>query len=152
MRIGLVSDTHDNLPLAIQAAALFRREGVERVFHLGDVTDPATLAPFEVFPLVVLQGNNDAEPWPTSWREEIAGLRVGATHGHLRPLLRELTVGCDVVLHGHTHQRRAERVGEALVVNPGALYRTPRPTVALLDLPGRELRFFQVDPDGTRPA
>lgn len=151
MRLGLVSDTHDNLPLAEVAARLFEGEGVDQVFHLGDVMDPETLAPFEGFPLVVLRGNNDDEPWPSTWRQDLGGLRVGATHGHEAPLLRSLVQECDLVLHGHTHRRRAERVERALVVNPGALHRTPRRTVAIIELPSLALTFYEVREDGAFP-
>lgn len=150
MLVGLVSDSHDNVPLVERVAAFFRERRVEQAFHLGDVCDPLTLAPFEDVPLVVVRGNNDDEPWPDSWQQELAGVRVGATHGHMRGLLHDLIVGCDVVLHGHTHARRAERIGGALVVNPGALYRTSTRTCALLELPSKRVVFYRVDEDGVR--
>lgn len=146
--LGLLSDSHDNVPLVRLVAELFRERRVEHVFHLGDVCDPATLDPFEGVPLTVVRGNNDDEPWPDSWRQEIAGVRVGATHGHMRGTLDALVASCDVVLHGHTHARRRERVGGALVVNPGALYRTTTRTCALLELPSKRVVFYRVDEDG----
>lgn len=150
MLVGLVSDTHDNEAEAAYVAAFFRAQGVEQAFHLGDVTQPETLAPFAGIPLVVVRGNNDEEPWPDSWRQELAGVRVGATHGHDRSLLRGLVESCELVLHGHTHQRRVERVGGALVVNPGALHRAPMHTCALLELPSLRVTSFRVDATGVR--
>lgn len=150
MRIGLISDTHDNEALAEVAGGLFHDERVDRVFHLGDVTQPETLDPLHGFPLIVVQGNNDEEPWPVSWQQELEGQRVGATHGHHKALLARLIGECDVVLHGHTHKRRAERVGRALVINPGALHRTTTCTIATLDLPEKRVRFYEVAPSGAR--
>ena len=150
MMIGLVSDSHDNVPLCARVGDLFRERGVEMAFHLGDVTDPASLDPFAGLPLVVLRGNNDEEPWPASWQQEIAGVKVGATHGHMRGELARLVRECDVVLHGHTHRRRADREGSALVVNPGALHRAFTKTCALLELPSKRLVFYAVDEDGVR--
>lgn len=147
MLLGLVSDTHDNTPLARQVAAFFRERGVDQAFHLGDVTEPSTLDPFEGMPLIVLRGNNDDErAWPETWQQEFAGVKVGATHGHHRGHMARLARECDVLLHGHTHRRRAERDPESgcLVVNPGALYRAFTYTCALLELPSRKVVFYRV--------
>lgn len=148
MILGLVSDTHDNVPLCEPVAAFFRDRGAEMVFHLGDVTDPATLDPFEGLPLVVVRGNNDGEPWPDTWQQPLAGLRVGATHGHHRGHLARLIQECDIVLHGHTHRHRAQRDGRALVVNPGALHRATVHTCALLELPSKTVVFYRVEENG----
>jgi putative phosphoesterase len=150
MMLGLVSDTHDNTPLAAHVAAFFRERRVDTVFHLGDVTQPETLDPFDGLPLVVVRGNNDEEPWPDTWQQEIAGVKVGATHGHMRGPLARLLADCDVVLHGHTHRRRAEKVGHALVVNPGALHRATTRTCALLELPAKRVVFYAVDERGVK--
>lgn len=140
------------MALAQVAARLFREERVDQVFHLGDVTDPETLAPFDGVSLVVVRGNNDEEAaWPTTWRGELAGVRLGATHGHRPDLLRALAAQCDVVAHGHTHARRAERVGSTLFVNPGALHRARQHTVAILELPRLSLAYYEVRIEGARP-
>lgn len=148
MLLGLVSDSHDNVPACAQVAAFFRERRVDTVFHLGDVTEPGSLAPFEGLPLIVVRGNSDDDHWPDSWQQEFAGVRVGATHGHLRGELARLARESDVLLHGHTHRRRADREGGTLLVNPGALYRTPQKTCALLELPSRKVVFYGIDDDG----
>ena len=147
MLIGLLSDSHDDAGACARVAAFFRERRVETAFHLGDVCEPETLDPFGGLPLVVVKGNNDDASWPDSWQQQMAGLQVGATHGHMHGELARLTAGCDVVLHGHTHARRAERVGRALVINPGALYRTSTKTCALLELPSKRVVFYRVDED-----
>lgn len=148
MLVGLLADTHDNEPLVRVVASLFRAERVEMAFHLGDVCDPETLAPLEGIPTAVVRGNNDDERWPDSWQGQLGGALVGATHGHDRATLTRLVAECDVVLHGHTHARRREQVGRALVVNPGALYRTTTRSCALLELPSRRVMFYRVDEQG----
>ena len=151
MLLGLVSDTHDNTILARHVGDFFRERRVDTVFHLGDVVEPETLEPFDGTPLVVLRGNNDLErAWPETWRQEFLGVRVGATHGHMRGQLKLLTDECDVVLHGHTHRRRVERVGNTLVINPGALHRAPTHTCALLELPAKRVVFYEVDEHGVK--
>ena len=148
MLVGLVADTHDNTVAASRVAEFFRERDVDHAFHLGDVTQPESLDPFAGLPLTVLRGNNDEEPWPDTWRQELAGVRVGATHGHLRSALASLVAECDVVLHGHTHRRRVERVEKALVVNPGALHRAATYTCALMELPTKRVVFYRVDDAG----
>lgn len=62
MKLGVLSDTHDNVPLVHQAAAFLRREAPARILHLGDVTTPATVAAFAGLPVTFVRGNNDLAP------------------------------------------------------------------------------------------
>lgn len=159
--VGLVSDSHDALPLVEQAVAFFRERRVDEVLHLGDVTTPATVERFRGLPTRFLRGNNDDDvvladalaregfpPLATSWEGEVEGVRVGATHGHVRKAMADLGPRVDVLLHGHSHRRRAERVDGTLVVNPGALFRVGTKTLALLELPSLRVSFYEVRADG----
>lgn len=164
MKVGLVSDTHDNIEASRVVADLFRAERVEAAFHLGDVTAGETVRAFEGLPMRFLKGNNDFDRglvpaleacgfprMANVWVGEMAGVRVGAAHGHRAGDLKRLRATCEVVLHGHTHRRRAETEGGALMVNPGALFRARTRTCALLELPSREVRFYAVGPEGASP-
>lgn len=159
MRLGLVSDSHDNLALARTAAAFLREQACDLVLHLGDVTTGATVGVFHGLPMRFVRGNNDdnrdlapalaRHGFPKLvdvWRDRIEGVEVAAHHGHYPPALGD--VEPDLLLHGHTHRRRCERVGRTLVVNPGALYRAATKSLALVDLPTLEVEFFEVGRDG----
>jgi putative phosphoesterase len=147
--VGLVSDTHDNEPAVRAAAGFLRERRPDLVLHLGDVTTKGTLALLVGLPLVVLRGNNDPPTMGAlDWSDTLAGVKVHAHHGHLKPHLQGEP---DVLLHGHTHRRRAERVGRTLVVNPGALHRAPTKTIALLRLPACEVEFYEVRDEGVAP-
>lgn len=152
MRIGLISDTHDNLPLVHSAARFFRETRPERVFHLGDVMSPEVLDALEGLPLTVLLGNNDdpreLEGATLDWDGLIDGVHVHAHHGHLKPKLNREP---DLLVHGHTHRRRVERVGRTLVVNPGALYRAPTRTIAIIELPKLLVTYYEVLEDSVVP-
>lgn len=50
MRIGLIADTHDNVPMVEKAVALFNREGVSAVFHAGDYVSPFSVKTLMVNP------------------------------------------------------------------------------------------------------
>lgn len=134
MRIGVVSDTHNNLRNVRRIVEIFNEAGVERVVHTGDITQPkvlVALAELEA-PLVGVYGNNDQEraglgasatelgqvfvdpPYRVTWH----GKRIVVVHEP--PQLVRLDVGpYELALHGHTHMRRVERERGRLVFNPG---------------------------------
>src|SRR5688500_8615983 len=120
MKLGVLSDSHDNVPNVKKAVALFQAEGVERVIHAGDFVAPFAIPPLGELPcqVVAVLGNNDGEK---------AGLhrRFEAIGGTLEPKMATLTVGerriavvhepepvealaasglFDMVIYGHTHQ------------------------------------------------
>lgn len=150
MLVGLVSDSHDNAPALRAAAGFLRGQRPDLVLHLGDITTKETLALLDGLPLVALRGNNDPPSLGVlDWSDTLEGVKVHAHHGHLKPRLADEP---DVLLHGHTHRRRAERLGRTLVVNPGALFRAATRTVALLHLPEGRLEWFEVTEQGVAPT
>ncbi len=134
MRIGVISDTHDNTRNVARIVEVLRAARVERVIHTGDITRADTLrvlAGLEV-PLFGVYGNNDLErdqlrsaaldhgihlvepPLELSW----AGRRITVVHDRqAHPSLA--LEGRDVLLHGHDHRYSLERVNGTLVFNPG---------------------------------
>ena len=153
MRIGLVSDSHDHAPYCRSAVDFLADEGLDLVLHLGDVTTRETLRAFEPVVDVTLRGNNDVALAGLSdaWEHVADGVRIGATHGHLRHEMTRLLGSCDVVAHGHSHLRRVERVGRCLVVNPGALQRATTKSLAVLELPSQRVTFYEVTPERVAP-
>ena len=63
MKIGIISDTHDNLPQIRKAVKVFNREKVDLVFHAGDFVSPFTALEFKNLnsPLYGVFGNNDGD-------------------------------------------------------------------------------------------
>ncbi len=133
MRIGVVSDTHNQLRNVRRIVELFNAARVDRVVHTGDITQARTLAVLAGLeaPLVGVFGNND-EREPLRAAARAAGIRLEepplSLAWHERRLLvlhdphflSEADVAAhDVVLHGHTHRAVHERRGGALVFNPG---------------------------------
>ena len=151
MRIGIVSDTHNQLRNCERIVEILNAARVERVVHTGDITQAKTLrvlAGLEA-PLCGVYGNNDLErpaleaacaelglhfvdpPLRIEW----AGRRIVVVHDPLE-IDAALLSGCDVALHGHDHRRVIERRNGALVVNPGecAGHLTGHNAVGVLDL------------------
>lgn len=152
MLIGLISDTHENMPLIAKAVACFNEAGVDLVLHAGDLISPITAKEFRNLKarMVAVFGNNDGEHM--LWRERISGwgevwdgdyetvldgCRVLMMHAprHLEELAASQAYG--VIVYGHTHQSDRRMVGTTLIVNPGECggWLTGTSTVALLELP-----------------
>ena len=133
MRIGVVSDTHNNLANVRRIVELFNAAGVEQVVHTGDITQAKTLEVLAHLdaPLSGVYGNNDLErdsleasalefgfalvdpPFEVEWAER----RILVVHDPLE--LAEYANGHDLVLHGHTHRYVLEHTDGRVVFNPG---------------------------------
>lgn len=159
-KIGILSDTHGQAEMAERAAAVLARHSPELVFHCGDIGGEAVINALLSLPMVYVFGNVDddraglrryiaalgaacEEPFA---ERELAGRRIAAIHGHNEHQLRDLVESqrYDYLLHGHTHVLRDDRVGRTRILNPGALYRTPEPTILILDPSANRVRKFLI--------
>ncbi|MCF7688718.1 MAG: metallophosphoesterase [Cephaloticoccus sp.] len=116
MRIVVLSDTHDFYPPALPQ----RLAGADEIWHLGDVCDPAVLVEFAQLgpPLKVVRGNCDANfDWPLELQLQREGVDFFLTH--IPP--SRAPKGVQVVLHGHTHVPRDEKIGRVRWLNPGCI-------------------------------
>jgi putative phosphoesterase len=160
MRLGVLSDTHDQLVRTRRAIALLQEHGAEALVHCGDLTGPQIVAACAVLPSYFVFGNNDADDVVNlrtamdhtgaiclTWGGEVtlAGKRIAVTHGHLeKDVRRLLATRPDYLLSGHSHIPADFSAGPTRRINPGALHRATVHTVALLDLDTGEARFLAV--------
>jgi uncharacterized protein len=156
--VGIVSDTHDNVDAVEEAVRVLRSRGVEDLIHCGDVVMASTLELFRGFRLRVCLGNNDSAGEISAAAERIGGayaerldVKIGGkrffvAHGDREgPLDKAARSGdFDYVLYGHSHRWDDRRFGKTRVINPGALYRAPVYTFALLDLATDRLESIEV--------
>ena len=134
MKIGIVSDTHNNLKNVAKIVELFNDAGVDTVVHTGDITQAKTLELFGQLkaPLSGVFGNNDQERESLEETAEKFGFRFVDPPLFLELARKQIIVvhdpsllpsaamkENDVVLHGHTHLLRMESIDSALVFNPG---------------------------------
>lgn len=124
MLIGLISDTHGLLRPEVHDALA----GVELILHAGDVCSDTILDELMLIaPVYAVYGNCD-DPWTPGLSQkiemELGGLRVHVSHGHElgrpKPAQVAAAYDADVIVYGHTHIPKIERIGSRLVVNPGA--------------------------------
>lgn len=165
MKLGVLSDTHDNTPAIAAAMRMFQDRGVSCLIHCGDLTSPGTAAKFRSIPTHFVLGNCDGpiellKPAIHSASGTIhesvgsmvvSGCRIAWTHGHewSRLLELELSGEFDFVFHGHTHKAEQYRRGKTWIVNPGALYRAASYTCVVLDVTSGSVEFVEVSPEGT---
>jgi putative phosphoesterase len=156
--IGVVSDTHfprfgRALPRALERG--LRRANVERILHLGDMTDLLAVPLFEaIAPFDAVAGNNDGaairERFGRRKILRVEGVRIGMVHGDGRRgttksrALEAFDEGeVDVVLFGHSHRPVVGRERGVLVANPGSptdKRLNPLYSYAVLTVDGAEAR------------
>ncbi|KAB1186726.1 MULTISPECIES: metallophosphoesterase [Haloferax] len=136
MKLGVVSDTHDNLDYVEAAVSHFEAEGVDVVVHCGDIVAPFSATPFDAdFEFHAVRGNNDGE-WKLreivesfgTYHDDFAhltldGQDIAVYHGTEAGLVDALVDSAtyDYVLRGHTHEKTLDDRGGTTHINPGGL-------------------------------
>ena len=157
MKIGIVSDSHDNLTAVDAAVEAFREREAEALIHAGDFVAPFAVKRFQTLdvPLVAVFGNCDGEhkaifgllPNIVSGarRETIGGCSFIIVHAleWLSPAERG---GADVIVCGHTHQAGVSGDGP-MIINPGECggWVTGRCSAAMLDTDTMQAEIFDLN-------
>jgi hypothetical protein len=165
MLVGIISDTHDNLPMVEKAIKRLNEEKVGLVLHAGDYVSPFVIPKFKDLQarLVGVFGNNDGDHELLKKRFSenknleihgnfaainVEGLKIALLHGNEEELLKALIERgtFDVIVHGHMHKADVYRKGKTLIINPGEVcgYLTGKPTMALLDTVGCEAKLVEL--------
>lgn len=147
-----MSDTHDHLAALEKIVALFNEEGVEQVFHCGDIVAPFTIRVLQKLsaPVTAVYGNNDGELF--GLREAFS--KIGEiTHPPKEVELEGKWFLVDhfvserhwtalaasgqyfAILFGHTHEVLNTQVDHTIILNPGegCGYLTGKSTCAIID-------------------
>ncbi len=165
MRIGVVSDTHNNLKNVRTIVDLFNDADLDAIVHTGDITQAKTIDVFAdlAAPMFGVYGNNDEEretleraigecgfnfvepPLVLNWHSQ----SIVVVHDPLE-FNGVLDPSFDLALHGHTHLYRSERVvrtdrREQLIFNPGecAGHMTGYNAVGVVDLAAMETKLLK---------
>lgn len=148
--IGIMSDSHDNLPAVKQAIRLFNDAQCKLVIHAGDF-----IAPFAArelgnlhCPVKAVFGNCDGEKRGLEKEFAVFGeikeaplifnfsdLGFLVTHIHVSVDSYLSSGKYDVIVFGHTHKPEIKQKEETLLVNPGETggWVSEKSTVSLLD-------------------
>jgi len=173
MKIGVLSDTHDQIGRVAKAVALFNGEKVDLVVHCGDIVSPFTLQFYRELkcPMKAMFGNNTGDLLRhIAYRKEFRlehmelidipfvtvnadGRVIGVYHGDV-PAITEALIQSkrfDCVFTGHTHIAKIRECDGVLAVNPGTLldrYKegmSEKPTVAVYETESNSARLVFVE-------
>ena len=153
MKVGVISDSHDNLPKLREGVAIMCERQPELIIHAGDYIAPPTARCFDQvrergIPFFGIFGNNDGERFglrrlfepigpihEDPYLCEYAGRRIVVTHREILVDALAKSGDFDVVIYGHTHQVDV-RTDPCLIVNPGEAggWSTGKHTLAIVDL------------------
>lgn len=165
MKIGVISDTHDQGDLIRKAVDQLNEEEVEWVFHCGDWISPFILYFFRELkaPLRGVFGNNDGDKFrhlrfKDRWgidldyeerflEVELDSRRIALFHGDYPGIVNALVSShqYDALFHGHTHLRVNETIDGVLSLNPGSLMKETSPTVK-----GASLAIYETKSNSAR--
>lgn len=162
MRVGVLSDSHDNIWKLSEAIDSLGE--CDAILHCGDLISPFVIKAlgegFSDVPVHIVWGNNDGD------LHNLA--RLAADYGNLtlHGVLGEITLKdiriainhypeiaralaesgrYDMVAYGHDHTAHEERVGACLLLNPGEVMGlNGRRTVAVVNLPSLEVEFVGI--------
>jgi len=163
LKIGILGDTHDNIPNLKKAVTRLNREAEHLFLHTGDFVSPFVIPVLSTLEGEVkgVYGNNDGDheflqercretrnvSIPGNFFEvQYEGARIALLHGHEKALLADLIESglFDLVVHGHSHRAFIMKNKETLVINPGEVcgYLTGTPTCAVYDTENDEGRIL----------
>ena len=152
MLLGVTGDTHNNLKNIKEICTIFNENRTDLVFHTGDISLPKSLLAFKELncPLIAVLGNNDIEErngleeaaksfdckiYDEPFSTELNSKKISVFH-HPSLIETETFEENDLILHGHTHRFRLERINECIVFNPGecAGFMKDKNQIGLIDL------------------
>lgn len=164
MLVGIIADSHDNLPKIEAAVARLNDSDVELVLHAGDYCSPFAALRFQGLKskMIGVFGNNDAErellkeKFESLGHEvrsrflslEIDNVRIGLLHGDEQNLLEDLTrsQSYDLIISGHTHSLSKLQKGRTVCLNPGEIcgYLSGRATIATFETSTRMIEIVDI--------
>jgi len=156
MKIGIISDSHDNREYIIKAVECFNDENVEMIIHAGDIVSPFTEREFKKLKskMKAVFGNNDGERFGLKKVFDINLPPIELTldnkkiivmhEPHNIEALKESN-HYDVIIYGHLHDSLIEK-GKTTVINPGetCCWLTGKATVVILDTEFMETRLIEL--------
>ena len=156
MKIGVMSDSHDNMPNVTRAVALFDKAGCAALVHAGDIIAPFTykeLLKFAGGPVHAIFGNNDGERRGLAslgdiregpLRIDLGGRTVVVVHEREKATA-DIVEGADVVVYGHDHTSKLEGA-DPLWLNPGETFGLlkGKATAAVLDMDNLSVEFVEL--------
>ena len=166
MKIGIISDIHENFHNLILALEELKRREVDSIICLGDLINEgiAKVMAISPVPVFMIWGNNDGEKvgvMKTALRPDSSLTVSSNTYDFLEVGQRKLFIThyddlatpmassglYDAVFYGHTHLVEVTRVHDCLVVNPGEIgaHKTGKATMAIYNSDTNEAELIELE-------
>ena len=162
MLVGIIADSHDNIPFLEKAVVYFNERKVNFVVHAGDFIAPFALLPMDKLrcPWIGVFGNNDGEKkgltslskgriQPAPYELNLDGKRVVVVHDLKTLDSNEFSKkDIDLVIYGHDHADKIEKNEKGvLYINPGELggWLNGKHTIALVDTETLKANIISLD-------
>ncbi len=158
MILGVTGDTHNNLKNISEICSIFNKNRTDLVFHTGDISLPKSLLAFKALkcPLITVLGNNDIDEkefleqaakefdckiFNEPYFFSIENKKITVLH-HPDIIDDQIVSSSDLILHGHTHRFRLEKLKNTTIFNPGecAGFMKGKNKVGLVELPAMKLK------------
>ncbi|MBN2403912.1 MAG: YfcE family phosphodiesterase [Spirochaetes bacterium] len=149
MKIGIISDTHDNIEITRKACSVFKDKKIDILIHAGDFTSPEIIDLFREFKCRFVTGNadNNIEALNKECEKlgfdcigetceiDADGKKILVLHGYVVSTFREAVASgkYNYIIKGHTHHFEDYIRNNTRVINPGSLSRSEEFTIAVLD-------------------
>jgi putative phosphoesterase len=156
MIIGVMSDTHRNMDLMNDAAALMVDTfGATAIYHLGDDHEDSAALANRGVQLVRIPGTYDKEygdpDIPQRVTENVAGVTILAAHAE-KTIPQNEFEAATIVLVGHTHLHEIRPTANGIVFNPGHLKSASEkgrePTFGIIEVDQHSIRLAIYDLNG----
>ncbi len=128
MRIGLISDTHGLVPPEVYEYF----QGVEHIFHAGDVGGPNVISDLEsIAPVSAVFGNIDSPPltrnldrilFRTCLDRQICVVHILGSPRNFSFQLLKMGKKPDLIIFGHTHEPVHTIYQDQHFINPGSVH------------------------------
>ncbi len=134
MKLGIISDTHDNLDAVRNFVEIFKKEEIDFLIHAGDIVSPFVIDIFSQLniPQKYVFGNNDGEKLFLKEKIskigdikkgpilfEITGKKIILMHEPFEIDALAKSGKYNLIIYGHTHQFRSEKIDNTFILNPG---------------------------------
>jgi uncharacterized protein len=161
MKIGIISDTHNDVEMVKKAVDIFRERKVDLVVHAGDLTSAKLIELFDGLPAKFVLGNCDLDCDTINYKAQELGYgcvdnycdftagnkRIMLFHGSDIPMFRKAVASgeYDYIIKGHTHTFENYMSNGTRIINPGSVYREDERTVSILDTETDRVEKIKLD-------
>ncbi len=158
--VGIMSDSHDNMPAIRAAVELFNEKRVDLVIHAGDLVAPFTAREIKKLncPYKIILGNNDGEilglyriyeghVFQPPHQFKINEKKVLVLHDAILLNTLKGIKSFDLIIYGHDHTASiTESPSGQLIVNPGECggWLSGKSTVAIWDAVNGEVDLIDL--------